>query len=183
MTRHFALALLLLTASVLPGPATAQDMARALEAVPRNSVVRLRGPELRRVQGRIGEVLGDTVFVQSGSRVVAVPIAGISRAEVAAGRDHVRGMLNGAAIGAGVGGVIGAALITAHCDNCDGTQHAQFGALGFAIGAIYFAVPGGLVGLVVGTQKWEPVHPPAYRVHLAPAADGRLAVGISLPTP
>ncbi|HEY0025878.1 MAG TPA: hypothetical protein VGB24_23515 [Longimicrobium sp.] len=184
MTRHFAFALLLL-AAVLPRPTKAQDMARALDALPQNSVVRLRGPELRprRIQGRIGEVVGDTVFVRSGSRMIAVPIAGITRAEVAAGRNRVRGMLKGAGIGAGVGGVIGAALITAQCDNCDRSQHAQFGALGLGLGAICFAVPGGLVGLVIGTRDWEPVRHDGYRVGLAPAPDGRMGIGISLVIP
>jgi hypothetical protein len=183
MTRYFALALLLLTGSAAPLPARAQDMARALDAVPRNSVVRLHGPELRRLRGRIGEVVGDTVFVRSESRRVAVPISGITMAEVATDRDHVRGMLNGARIGAVVGGVVGAALVTSACDGCSGSQHVQFAALGFGIGAIYFAAPGGLVGLAIGTQNWRPVHPPAYRARLAPAAGGRMAVGISFAAP
>jgi hypothetical protein len=182
MTRHFALTLLLLISSALPVAARAQDMARALDAVPQNSVVRLRGPDLRRVQGRIGEVVGDTVFVLSGSRTIAVPVAAITRAEVATDRDHLRGLLKGARIGAVVGGVIGAALITPHCDNCDASQHLQFAAVGFGIGAIYFAVPGGLVGLVIGTQNWEPVHP-VYGFGPMPAGDGRMGIGLSLPTP
>jgi hypothetical protein len=133
MTRHFALSLLLLIAFVLPVSARAQDMARALDAIPRNSVVRLRGPDLRRVQGRIGEVTGDTVFVRSGSRMTAVPIARITRAEVATDRDHVRGMLNGARIGAVTGGVIGAVLINAACDNCSRSQHLQASAVGIRL--------------------------------------------------
>ena len=185
MARHVAFALLLLIAPVLPRPAKAQDMARALDAVAQNSVVRLRGPELRprRIQGRIGEVVGDTVFVRSGSRMVAVPIAAITQAEVAAGRDRVRGMLIGAAVGAGVGGVVGAALITAQCDDCDGSQDAQFGALGFGLGAIWFVVPGALAGLAIGTRDWEPVRHDGYRVGLVQAADGRMGIGISLVIP
>ncbi|HEY7770330.1 hypothetical protein [Longimicrobium sp.] len=183
MARHFAFALVLLIASVLPRPTQAQDMARALDALPQNSVVRLRGPELGRIQGRIGEVAGDTVFVRSGSGTVAVPIAGIAQADVAAGRNRLRGLLQGAAIGAGVGGVIGAALITAQCDNCDRSQHAQFGALGFGLGAIGFAVPGGVAGLVIGTRNWEPVRHGGYRVGLVQAADGRMGIGISLALP
>jgi hypothetical protein len=183
MARHFALALLLLIPAVLPVSAGAQDMARALDAVPRNSVVRLRGPDLGLVRGRIGEVVGDTLFVRRGSRMIAVPIAGITRAEVAAGRDHVRGMLQGAGIGAGVGGVIGAALLTAQCDNCDRSQHAQFGALGFGLGAIWFVVPGALAGLAIGTQDWEPVRHDGYRVGLVQAADGRMGIGVSLALP
>lgn len=183
MTTHFAFALLLLVASVLPVSVKAQDMARALDAVPQNSVVRMWGPDLRRVEGRIGEVVGDTVFVRNGSRTVAVPIAGVTRAEVAAGRNRVRGMLHGARIGAGVGGVVGAALAIAQCDNCDRSQHAQFGALGFGLGAIYFALPGGLVGLVIGTRDWEPVRHDGHRVGLVQAADGRMGIGISLAVP
>ncbi|HEX8316865.1 hypothetical protein [Longimicrobium sp.] len=183
MSGHLAFALLLLVASVLPRPAMAQEMARALDALPRNSVVRLRGPELRRVQGPIGDVVGDTVFIRRGSRMVAVPIAGITQAEVAAGRNLVRGMLKGAAIGAGVGGVIGAALATGQCDNCDRSQHAQFGALGFGLGATYFALPGALAGLVIGTKDWEPVRHDGYRVSLVQAAEGRMGIGISLAVP
>lgn len=32
-------------------------------------------------------------------------------------------------------------------------------------------------------QNWEPVHPAAYRVRLAAAADGRMGIGISLVIP
>jgi hypothetical protein len=183
MTRYFAFALLLLIASVLPVSAGAQDMARALEAVPRNSVVRLRGPELRRVQGPIGEVVGDTVFVRRGSRMVAVPIAGITQAEVATDRDRVRGMLHGARIGAGVGGVLGAVVMTAACYSCSGSESVQLGAAGLVIGAIYFAIPTGLVGLAVGGQNWAPVHSEGYRVGLVQAAGGGMGIGISLTIP
>ena len=183
MARHFAFALLLLIASVLPGSATAQDMAQALDAVPQNSVVRLRGPELRRVQGHIGEVVGDTVFVRRGSRMVAVPIDAITRAEVATDRDRVRGMLHGARVGAGVGGVLGVAVMTAACYSCSGSESVELAAAGFVAGAMFFAIPTGLMGLAVGSQNWEPVHPVASRVRLAPATDGRMAIGVSLPTP
>lgn len=158
-------------------------MARALDAVPQNSVVRLRGPDLGLVRGLIGNVVGDTVFVRSRSGMIAVPIAAITQAEVATDRDHVRGMLIGSAVGAGAGGVIGAALAIAQCDNCDRSQHAQFGALGFALGATYFALPGGLVGLVIGTPDWEPVRHDGSRVGLVQATDGRLGIGISLAIP
>jgi hypothetical protein len=115
--------------------------------------------------------------------MVAVPIDGVTHAEVAAGRDRVRGMLIGAGIGAGVGGVIGAALIAAQCDNCDRSQDAQFGALGFGLGAIWFVVPGALAGLAIGTQDWEPVRHDGYRVGLVQAVDGRMGIGISLAIP
>jgi hypothetical protein len=182
MTRHFAFALLLLLA-VPPRPAKAQEMARALDAVPPNSVVRLRGPDLRRVEGRIGEVMGDTVFVRSGSRMIAVPIAAVRQAEVATDRNHARGMVNGARIGALVGGTLGVLAITAACDECGASDHLQAAAVGFGIGALYFAVPGGLVGLVIGTQNWEPVRHDGYRAGLARAPDGRMGIGIALPTP
>jgi hypothetical protein len=185
MSRHLAFAVLLLAASVLPRPAMAQEMARALDALPQNSVVRLRGPELRprRIQGRIGEVVGDTVFVRRGSRMVAVPIAGIVRAEVATDRDRVRGMLHGARIGAGVGGVIGAVVMAAACYSCSGSESVQLTAAGLVIGAIYFAIPTGLVGLAVGGQNWEPVRHDGYHVGLVQAAEGRMGIGISLAIP
>jgi hypothetical protein len=181
MSRHLAFALLLLVASLLPRPAMAQEMARALDALPQNSVVRLRGPELRprRIQGRIGEVVGDTVFVQRGSRMVAVPIAGIARAEVATDRDRVRGMLHGARIGAGVGGVLGVVVMTAACYSCSGSERVELAAAGLVIGAIYFAIPTGLVGLAVGGQNWEPVRPVASRVRVAPTRDGGMAISIA----
>jgi hypothetical protein len=183
MTMHFAFALLFLIASVLPVSAGAQDMARALEAVPRNSVVRLRGPELRRVQGPIGDVVGDTVFIRRGSRMVGVSIAGITQAEVATDRDPVRGMLHGARIGAGVGGVIGAVVMTAACYSCSGSGSVELAAAGLVIGAIYFAIPTGLVGLAVGGQNWESVRHDGYRVGLVQAAEGRMGIGISLAVP
>ncbi|HEY7770331.1 hypothetical protein [Longimicrobium sp.] len=185
MTRYFAFPLLLLISSTLPLSAGAQEMARALDAVPQNSVVRLRGPELRprRIQGRIGEVVGDTVIVLRGSRKVAVPIAGIAQAEVATDRDPVRGMLHGARIGAGVGAVLGSVVMTAACYSCSGSDRVEVAAAGLVAGAIFFAIPTGLMGLAVGGESWEPVGPAAPRVGLVQAGDGRMGIGVSLATP
>lgn len=115
--------------------------------------------------------------------MVAVPIAGITQAEVAAGRDRVRGMLHGARTGAGVGGVIGAVVMAAACYSCSGSESVQITAAGLVIGAIYFAIPTGLVGLAVGGQNWEPVRHDGYRVGLVQAAEGRMGIGISLAVP
>lgn len=185
MIRHFASALLFLIASAtLPPSAKAQGVARALEAVPVNSVVRLRGPEIpsRRITGRLGPITRDTVYVRSGQEMVPVPIAHVTEAHVATDRNHTRGILKGAQAGGMVGGVLGALSINAACDNCDGLDRLGATAVGFTVGAAYFVIPGAVVGFVIGTQEWQPVHPAGSRVQLAPAAEGGLSIGLSFST-
>lgn len=139
----------------------------------RGSVVRVSAsvPLLRRYESSVSRFTHDTLYLgpsrlasASGQgTAVAVPITGLSRLEISAGR-HGRGgtTAGGAIVGFLVGGVIGGA-IGYYGTGGGGDEYSD--GMGALIGAPAGAVLGGLMGGVLGWQqggrrKWQRVRLP-----------------------
>jgi hypothetical protein len=185
MTRHILSALLLLSCAALPGTAGAQA-ARGLDTIPQNTPIRLRGPDVprTRISGRLAQVTADTVFITRGAEMIAIPAADVRFVDIRAGRDHFRGMVQGAGYAAAAGGVLTAVLVYAgdpDCDYCLRGRDLQTALIGGVLGAIVFTPPGAVVGLAVGTPKWRPLRQ-SYGLQVAPVRGG-VGVGLSIELP
>ncbi|HZG42815.1 MAG TPA: hypothetical protein VEY93_07625 [Longimicrobium sp.] len=185
MPRYFLSALLLLSCAVLPRTADAQP-ARALDTIPQQTTIRLRGPDVprTRISGRLAEVTADTVFITRGAQRVAVPVADIRSVDVRAGRNHLRGMLQGAGYAALAGAVIGGVLVYGgdpNCDYCIPGRDLGGALIGSALGVVLFTPGGAIVGLAVGTPRWRPLQQ-SYSLQVAPVRDG-VGVGLSIILP
>jgi hypothetical protein len=154
-----AFALLALT---LPASSVLRAQSTAPAAV--GERVRITTPSQRgsyRIVGSVVAVQGDTLMLQSRELATPRPVAftEISNLEVSLGsRGNVRrGLLYGAVIGAGVGGVLGAA--TYQKPDCAGATWFCGDAEPHRTGA---AVAGGIVGALAGVivgGVWGATHP------------------------
>ncbi len=156
--------------------------------VPDGALVRVRGSAAARpVVGHVVGVRGDSLVLRGrGDRgETAVALAEVRTLEIGAGRARTASTLRGAAVGA----VVGAAAIGAlayHNAQRDEfvVEHDDVGrtvlwAAGLG-GAPLGAVAGGLVGYGIGTERWV-LLPPLAGVTVAPARQGGIALGITLP--
>lgn len=150
------LALLLLAVVTAPA-AYAQRLVTQLEEMNRGTRVRVE-TDTRVVRGSIGWVSADTLFLESrGSIAAAVPLAAVRSYRVAVGDRRERGIIRGAALGAGVGALVfGISEIAwpSHCDYCP--QGAGAVILDAVIGAFLFTPVGAGLGAAIGWDRWGP---------------------------
>lgn len=124
----------------------------------------------------VQQVGADSLTVSRGGEEVRVAVHGIAIRR-AHGRNHVGGLLRGAAFGLGAGAVLGGVSGYAQGDTNDGwfnfsaEDNAAIGA--FVLGSLGL-LTGGVVGLMFPPHDWELTSVPAARASLSPAApEGR----------
>ena len=111
----------------------------------------MRGDEVGARTGRVARASADTLWLTSGS---AVPITRLRRLDVSQGGPSdairiVRALAVGTAAGAGLG-----ALVTPDSTNIH-LPHTRGEAA--TLGALYGFIIGGVVGLVLPGERWDPV--------------------------
>ena len=176
-TRHRLAPLVLAVGLLLPPSAAAGQLA---ELQP-GARVRIRAPDA--VAGRLdGTVLSrgpDGITVSTpGGAPLRVPLAAITAAEVGRGRSRRAGTLRGAAWGAGVGAAVGllGALDDDHGCAAERCEDDYSAGEYVAAGAFGGASIGGVVGVIVGAERWQRLHVPA-RPSLSLCPRGRTVVG------
>jgi hypothetical protein len=103
--------------------------------------------------GTLANLASDTLRLNSGRQVVALPRGLVTELEVSRGHAYGHSAGLGFLIGAGTGGVIGA-LAGASCSGewlCPGP------AAGAAAFGVLFGAVGALIGLVAAPERWETV--------------------------
>ena len=163
----FGVGLVLLT---MPMGLTAEEG----PVVATGAVVRLSAPSIdqHRISGTIVSADERILNVELAlGRNVTVPKDGIEKLEVRTGRrSHWRaGLLAGLAAGV----VLGAA---AGCDNCFGPTKGE----AVALLAPLVGIVGAGVGLLIRTDRWEPVSPHRLHVSLGLPARGRVGLSVGL---
>lgn len=118
--------------------------------------IRLRAPDVitDEAEGLISGVRGDTLlFISGSSPQVRVPFSAIRSIAVYRGRSHKRGVLEGAAWGAGIGLAAGFLSQRTSCNTrtCDGGSRAATIGVLTAVGA----AAGAMLGRVRGGDRWE----------------------------
>lgn len=160
----------------------AQEPAQQAESLRSGSRVRISAPSVssRPLSGTVFFAEGDTLFLDRKHRPGAViPMSAVESIEISRGRDHWRGALQGAGIGAAVGGVaFGVAAVSSGGWSCDYCLYGNSLVTGFIIGAVYVGVPSGLIGGLVGAERWERIAPPV-KLRLTPEPGGGGSVGVS----
>lgn len=118
--------------------------------------IRLRAPDFitDEAEGLISGVRGDTLlFISGSSPQVRVPLSAIRSISVYRGRSHRRGVLEGAAWGAGIGLAAGFLSQRTTCNSSacgSGSRAATIGVV-TAVGA----AGGAILGRVRGGDRWE----------------------------
>jgi hypothetical protein len=178
MTNHCARRIVLALACIVPAHrAAAQTVmpgtrVRVVDASSNNPLI---VGEMVRMVGDSVTILSAANLASSGARTVWV-VGGEHRLEVRTvlSRRTGRGIAVGAMLGAAVGAVFGAVTYRP----CEGTAWGaclmDYGQAGEAAGgAILFAIPGMVIGGIIGhnvtTATWRRVDRPPVRVGIAPA--------------
>lgn len=160
---------LLLACSLIAAPLPAQP-----RAVAPGDVVRF-SPGPRGVY-TVQQVGADSLTVSRGTEEVRVPAQGIAIRR-AHGRNHVGGLLRGAAFGLAAGTVLGGVSGYAQGDTNDGWFNftaAENAAIGAVVLGSLGLVTGGALGLMFPPHDWELASVAAARAAFSPAApDGR----------
>lgn len=160
----------------------AQGAAQQPESLRSGSRVRISAPSIsgQLLSGTVFFTEGDTLFLDRKNRPGAViPLGAVESIEVSRGKDHWRGALQGAGVGAAVGGVAFAVgAVSSGGWSCDYCLYGSSLVTGFVVGAVYVGVPSGLIGGLVGAERWERIAPPV-RLRLTPEPGGGGSVGVS----
>ena len=141
----------------------AQATPDAIASVSADARVRITAPQLSgsRITGKVTHVAADTLYIAPNrNRLVAVPIAAITAAEVSRGKRRWVGAMKGAGIGSLAGGAVLGTLIWTgdpDCDYCLPGREPGAALAGAIIGAVFAAPTGAVVGAIIGSERWEPV--------------------------
>ncbi|MGD2152538.1 MAG: hypothetical protein PVG79_04670 [Gemmatimonadales bacterium] len=143
--------------------------------------------------GTLTAIESDTLMMAAdwaaGPATVRLPLASVTRLEVSRGRGtkFVQGALLGGALGAALGAIEVAAFSnwgecwgpTVSCANDEevGVEH-YLGAM--AIGGAIGAGIGGIIGLMIGTDRWETLPLGEIRIGPAPGAQGGVAARLAM---
>ena len=121
---------------------------------------------------------------RSGGEEHAIPLRAVARMEVHRGRRPAFG--TGAAIGLGVGAVLGGTLAVAAADDCEpgvdpgcldsGTQLIA----GIGVGALAGAAVGAVIGAGLGQDAWAPVSLARPRFSARPTRGGGVRLSLTL---
>ena len=127
------------------------------------------------VEGRLVSLDRDSVTLRvKGEKLpLSLPLSAVDHLDVDAGRNRGKG----AAVGAVIGGALGAGFALT-IDNC--SEGCIMSTSEFVIGlSVAAAGVGTVVGILVGTQAWHRVDPPA-TVTITPLRTGGVGVGLSM---
>jgi hypothetical protein len=119
----------------------------------------------------------DTAVVMEGGRLLALPLASVTKLEVYRGRRSRagKGAVTGLLVGTGAGVLLGV------LDLAQEEGGAEYVLLGWAgLGGGAGALLGALVGAVIRADRWEPVRLYPVRVGLTSQRNGALTVSLSL---
>lgn len=161
MRYTWAVLILLLCLETLSVRLAAQQT--TVDVMPVGSRVRVVAPSAFRqaVAGRVSHIASDTLFLApKRDRLVAVPVAAITSAEISRGVDRWRGAFQGAGTLGLAGGALFGLLVFAgdpNCDYCLPGRNLEAAAAGAVIGAVLFAPVGAVIGAVRGAERWEPI--------------------------
>ncbi len=142
--------------------------------------VRVTAPDVRRREGTVQLLTTDSLVMRPvyGARLVAIPLASVTRLEVSRGQKSRVG--RGAGIGLLGGGLLGYVISLGGCESGFILTREECIGVSTVGGAVVGTLLGLGVGAVTKTDRWEEVPLERLRVSLVPQRDGRIAVGFSV---
>jgi len=157
MRQLFALAVVLLSATVAPLSAQSVVVSGQWAEVQPGARVRIQSPGI--VAGRlVATVLArttDSLTVASPSSApIAVPMAKITSIEISRGKSHSLGAIRGVEWGAPIGAALGLATMTLlGCDGCGDIGYDRAGYVGLStLSGVFY---GSIIGAIVGRERWD----------------------------
>jgi hypothetical protein len=148
--------------------------AQTTETLPRGTRVRIApATPTRAIVGRLVAVTDSSIVVRRDRGDLTIPRSVVQRLEISRGTSRAASAGRGALIGAVVGGAIGSTKGCGH----GGGEFCLEPPAAAAVGGVYGAATGSLVGLVVGSiERWRRTEMPI-SLSLAPTGDASLSIG------
>ena len=138
--------------------------------------VRIESTVTRKLNGVLLARDADSITVVNAyGTVTTLPTSSVVRIRTRDGRSHKMGAARGVLYGAVTGTAIGFAAHRYYGDGGPGSEPVYV-----SMGAVYGTLLGGVIGAVVGTQRWKTVYGRDVRVSYGPNLNGRLLVGLQL---
>lgn len=155
--------LALLLGLATPQASAAQHLETSLS---RGLRIRVLAPAVagNRLAGRVEAVSSDSLALVHRDTTLWISWASVQALDVSRGKRRALGALQGAGVGALIGGITMACVAAASHDpeHSEWTRGAD-AAIGFAVGGLMGAWSGAAVGVMVGRERWERIPVPGHR--------------------